>query len=114
MEDKTNAKKVCADAISVFGERFQILKAVEEHLELTIELVRYLVGKGDREHIVEELNDCLITTEQLIMIFKITRDELQKEKEKKIERLKANIDGFKQSVSNRKANKRAGIKKNKK
>lgn len=77
--------------IMKFGEQHQILKAIEELLELAIELVKYLVGKGDREHIIEEINDVMITNEQVLLIFKVKKEELAEERKYKLNRLEETI-----------------------
>lgn len=85
-------EKLYRKTICKYGEHFQILKAIEEHLELVIELVKYLVGKGERGHIIEELNDAMITTEQLLMIFDVQKNELIEERQSKLKRLEERLN----------------------
>lgn len=56
-------------AISVYGERAQIAKAMEEIAELAAELARYLNGINSSEPVLEELADVKIMSSQLGMIF---------------------------------------------
>ena len=78
--------EVLHDAVYTFGQTHQIEKAIEEMSELTKELVKYLIGEGDPEHIAEELGDTEITLAQLRIIF--DNDEaVDAWKQKKLDRL---------------------------
>lgn len=56
-------------AISYFGSDAQIVKAIEELGELTVELARHRNGQGNVEAIREELADAFVMLNQLEMIF---------------------------------------------
>lgn len=79
-------------AIDLYGEKAQKLMAIEEMSELTKEICKDFRGKLNREHLVEELADVTITIDQLMMMYKISGDELQQMCEKKVERLKERLD----------------------
>lgn len=79
-------------AISTYGEKAQKLMAIEEMSELTKEICKDFRGKLDREHLIEEMADVTITIDQLMMIYKITFEEIQKVRERKIERLKERLE----------------------
>lgn len=79
-------------AISAYGEKAQKLMAIEEMSELTKEICKDFRGKLDREHLIEEMADVTITIDQLMMIYKITFEEIQKVRERKIERLKERLE----------------------
>jgi NTP pyrophosphatase (non-canonical NTP hydrolase) len=64
----------------------QYLMVFEEFAELQKELVKQLRGKGDTEHIQEEIADCLIMLEQLMV--KHGRTFILEKKAEKIQRLK--------------------------
>lgn len=66
----TNEKELLAEAVYTFGASHQVKKAVEEMAELTKELMKDLDGKGDREHIAEEIADVEITVAQCKLIYK--------------------------------------------
>nr|DAK43410.1 MAG TPA: nucleoside triphosphate pyrophosphohydrolase [Caudoviricetes sp.] len=66
--------------------------AIEEMSELTKEICKDFRGKLDREHLIEEMADVTITIDQLMMIYKITFEEIQKVRERKIERLKERLE----------------------
>lgn len=78
-------------AISTYGEKAQKLMAIEEMSELTKEICKDFRGKLNREHLVEELADVLITLEQLTIIYEISDKEIMLMLEKKIERLKERL-----------------------
>lgn len=79
------------DAISTYGVDHQLLKALEEHLEISLALVRYILGRDDREHIIEEMNDSNIMNEQLSLILNVKDKELSKQRLYKLNRLRERI-----------------------
>ena len=78
-------------AIETYGVRAQKLMAIEEMSELTKEICKDFRGKLDREHLIEEVADVLITLEQLTIIYEISDKEIMLMLEKKIERLKERL-----------------------
>lgn len=79
-------------AIKTYGEHAQKLMAIEEMSELTKEICKDFRGKLDREHLIEEMADVTITIDQLMMMYKITFEEIQKVRERKFERLKERLE----------------------
>ena len=79
-------------AIETYGERAQKLMAIEEMSELTKEICKDFRGKLNREHLIEELADVTITIDQLMLMYKISGNELQQMCEKKVERLKERLE----------------------
>ena len=83
-------RKIYAKALETYGKDNQIIVAIEELSELQKELTKYLRGKLDENHLIEELADVCIMVEQLINIFecgtgiKIVRSS-------KVERLTENL-----------------------
>lgn len=79
MENQTNATtnemtqeregRILESAISLFGADAQIIKAVEELGELTVELARHLNGADCTDAIREEMADAFIMLNQLELIF---------------------------------------------
>lgn len=61
--------EILEGAITYFGSDAQITKAIEELGELTVELARHLIGKGNVEAVREELADAFVMLNQLEMIF---------------------------------------------
>lgn len=79
-------------AIETYGVRAQKLMAIEEMSELTKEICKDFRGKLDREHLVEEVADVLITIEQLAIIYEISDVAIFDACYEKIERLKERLE----------------------
>ncbi len=84
-------QKVCADVIKFYGYDLQRMVAIEEMSELTKELSKQKRGKGDREHIIEEIADVYICLEMLEQMNGITREELYEWIDKKVDRIDKRI-----------------------
>lgn len=61
--------EVLKAAISHYGERMQVIVAIEELSELQKELTKFLRGQADEKHINEEMADVEIMLEQLKLMF---------------------------------------------
>lgn len=79
-------------AIETYGERAQKLMAIEEMSELTKEICKDFRGKLNREHLIEEIVDVIITIDQLMMMYKISGEEVGLMRIKKVERLKERLE----------------------
>ena len=79
-------------AIELYGEKAQKLMAIEEMSELTKEICKDFRGKLNREHLVEEIVDVIITIDQLMMMYEISGDEIEQMRERKFERLKERLE----------------------
>lgn len=82
-----NIKKLSADCTLIldhYGRNHQIVKCLEELIELEDELNRELVGNGNDDFIVSEIADVIIMAFQMALIFGM--DRVEKEIERKIER----------------------------
>ena len=79
-------------AISVYGEKAQKLMAIEEMSELTKEICKDFRGKLNREHLVEEMADVLIMLDQMLLLYKISGEEVGLMRIKKVERLKERLE----------------------
>ena len=84
-------QKVCADVIKFYGYDLQRMVAIEEMSELTKELSKQKRGKGDREHVIEEIADVYICLEMLEQMNGITREELYEWIDKKVDRIDKRI-----------------------
>lgn len=78
--------------IELYGEKAQKLMAIEEMSELTKEICKDFRGKLDREHLIEEIADVLITLDQMLLIYEISEEEIYLMCERKMERLKERMD----------------------
>lgn len=79
-------------AISAYGEKAQKLMAIEEMSELTKEICKDFRGKLNREHLVEEIADVLIMLDQMLLLYKISGEEVGLMRIKKVERLKERLE----------------------
>lgn len=58
-------------AIEVYGKDMQLNVAIEEFSELIKEICKHKRGEDNRDNIIEEIADCRIMIEQLMIIFEI-------------------------------------------
>nr|DAQ31104.1 MAG TPA: nucleoside triphosphate pyrophosphohydrolase [Caudoviricetes sp.] len=79
-------------AIDTYGVRAQKLMAIEEMSELTKEICKDFRGKLNREHLVEEMADVLIMLDQMLLLYKISGEEVGLMRIKKVERLKERLE----------------------
>lgn len=104
MENQTNATTnemtqereaaILEGAISHYGSDAQIVKAIEELGELTVELARHRNGLGNVEALREELADAFVMLNQLELIF----GDVSEIEVAKLERLDRMIHGGHVSV----------------
>ena len=80
-------KKVFRDALTTFGMRSQIELLFEEMAELQKEFCKFLRGKSNYDQISEEMADVEIMLDQMRRALG-NEDDVQKWREKKVERLK--------------------------
>lgn len=81
---------VLSTALETWGEEAQIDKTIEESGELITALSRYMLGRNDREDVVEEIADVRILLDQLSVLFgsgNVHRAEVEK-----LERLRSRLD----------------------
>ena len=79
-------------AIKTYGEKAQKLMAIEEMSELTKEICKDFRGKLNREHLIEEMADVLIMLDQMLVLYKISGEEVGLMRIKKVERLKERLE----------------------
>lgn len=80
-------------AIETYGKDHQLTVAVEELSELTKEICKFKRGADNRAEIIEEMADCYIMLQQLMIIFGIEAEEIENVKKQKIIRLQKTIGG---------------------
>lgn len=85
------SSKVLEKAIKVYGKDLQKQVAIEEMAELTKEICKDFRGKGNREHIIEEMADVCIMLDQLMIIYDIETNEMLDEIDIKTARLEERI-----------------------
>ena len=84
-------QKVYRQALDVFGAKAQFVVALEELSEAQKEICKFLRGKGDPEHLTEEIADAQIMLEQVQMLCGIDEGAVQEQMDSKIERLRGRI-----------------------
>lgn len=85
------SSQVLEKAIEVYGKDLQKQVAIEEMAELTKEICKDFRGKGNREHIIEEIADVCIILDQLMTIYDIETNEMLDEIDIKTARLEERI-----------------------
>lgn len=84
-------QEVYRQARDVFGAQAQFVVALEELSEAQKEICKFLRGKGDPEHLTEEIADAQIMLEQVQMLCGIDDGAVQEQMDSKIERLRGRI-----------------------
>lgn len=84
-------QEVYRQARDVFGAQAQFVVALEELSEAQKEICKFLRGKGDPEHLTEEIADAQIMLEQVQMLCGIDDGAVQEQMDSKIERLLGRI-----------------------
>lgn len=79
-------------AIFKYGMENQVVVAIEEMSEVQKELCKFLRGKGDPEHLAEEIADAFITLEQMEYFHGLTTLVTRKMDEK-MRRLARDVKG---------------------
>ena len=74
-------------AIETYGKDMQLIVVVEELSELIKEICKHKRGEDNRENIVEEIADCYIMLDQLILILGIRSVEIKRVIDEKLARL---------------------------
>lgn len=76
-------KNIIKQMISKYGEK-QLIVAIEELSELQKEVCKDLRGKGDREHIIEEMADVQLVLDELKEYYGISQEEIYRIKRAKM------------------------------
>lgn len=86
-------KEQLQQIIDHYGENHQKDKLFEEMAELQKEVCKEKDGKGDKQHIAEELADVYVMLQQLQLMYRISDEKVELEVQKKIERTLERIEG---------------------
>ena len=78
--------KTYTNALIHYGEKIQMTVALEELSECQKEICKILRGKGDLEHLAEEIADATIMLEQLRLFFQIN-DLVCRKMDEKVDQL---------------------------
>lgn len=85
-------QEIYRQARDVFGAQAQLVVALEELSEAQKEICKFLRGKGDPEHLTEEIADVQIMVEQVKMLCAIDEGAVQAQMDSKIRRLRGRIE----------------------
>jgi len=86
---------IFSQTVERWGRDSQILLALEEMSELSVELLKNLRGRDNVDKIAEELADVYVVLEQARRIYDIKNDAIQKIADSKIDRLEQRLkDGY--------------------
>lgn len=84
---------IIKSAIEKYGETSQIIKTIEELSELQKELCKFInTTEYNRTQIVDEMSDVMIMIKQTRLIFNISKEELEKQIQYKLDRLKDRLN----------------------
>ena len=86
---KTDGRGLYLMALTQWGDRAQIIMAMEELAECSAQLARYLRGRVDIGPAVEEIADATIMLEQMAIIF----PGVEEAREHKLARLRERLRG---------------------
>lgn len=86
------SKGTIQDAIDRWGVQMQTVVCMEECAELIKECSKMLRGKGDKEHLIEEMADVYICLEMLKKMYGISSTDIVNERVRKLERLRKRIE----------------------
>ena len=78
--------KTYTNALIAYGEEKQCIVAIEELSECQKEICKALRGKGNREHLAEEVADAMICLEQMAYFF-CMEDDVAEWMDSKVKRL---------------------------
>ena len=84
--------QVYTNALITYGEKAQMVVALEELSECQKEICKVLRGKGNRSHLAEEIADATIMLEQLRLFFQIN-DLVCQKMDEKVKRLDDRLKG---------------------
>lgn len=83
-------QQIYTNALVAYGEEMQMVVAIEELSECAKEICKVLRGKGNTDHLAEEIADATIMLEQLRYIFGIN-NQVCNAMDEKILRLDRNL-----------------------
>lgn len=86
-------KEQLQEIINNYGHESRKAMLFEEMAELQKEVCKELRGKGDIQHITEEMADVNIMLQQMQLIYGITDEQVEQVVQKKIERTLDRIEG---------------------
>ena len=93
--------KVLKKAIDTYGTDMQLTVATEEFSEMTKEICKYKRGAKNIKNITEEMADCYIVLEEMLIIFNIDFNTVAKEIARKVDRLERRLTEYERSKNDK-------------
>ena len=93
-------KEIYKRALSIYGEKNQVVMVFEEMSELQKALTKHLRGVCDKRTIADEIADVEIMLEQMKLLFSL-ENEVEERKQFKIERLMTRLDQKQSEIENK-------------
>lgn len=84
--------EIIKKAIATNGTLMQQVVAMEEMSELIKELSKSIRGEDNKQNIITEIADVKVCLQELQLIYKLDDETIEKEIDKKVERLKGRLD----------------------
>ncbi len=84
--------KILSKALVKYGIQLQSIVAIEELAELQKEIAKAVRGQLDKAHLIEELADVKIVTEQIKMYYSVSDSDVDKVVHQKVNRLKDRME----------------------
>lgn len=83
-----------------YGDKAEKGKAIEEMSELSDEILKDLLGELDRDHLIEELADVIVTLEHIVNIYNISEEEILEKIDFKLDRQFNRMEEENNAISN--------------
>lgn len=80
--------------LDTWGKLAQVVMVFEETAELNKELCKNLRGKDNRAEILDEIADVSIMLREMMILFKISPDEMQDRIRYKMARIRARLESY--------------------
>ena len=87
----SRTRKIITAAIDIYGEHHQQIQALSELAELSKEISDSLLGRHDRDAMIDEIADVKIMLAQLEIIYNIENAEVEEQRDFKINRLNRRV-----------------------
>lgn len=71
------SEQIAKDVTTFYGIENTTVVAIEEHSEVIKELTKMLRGRGNKNHLEEEIADVIICIEEICMLYHLSRENIQ-------------------------------------
>ena len=95
-----NRKYKISEILKNYGDKEEKRKAIEEMSELSDEIFKDLLGELDRDHLIEEFADVIVTLNHITNIYNISEKEILEKIDYKINRQFNRMEEEKNAIGN--------------